>query len=233
MKLLAMDTAGEWGRLALLEGEALQAEGQVRLVRTHAHQLWRILRFLLAEVGWEIEDLEGWVVSQGPGSFTGVRIGLATMKALALVTQKPLAAVTGLEALAAAWIYSPYLIVPVIDARKQEVYFAGYRSTPEGEINPVWKAAHGRPRDLADRLAEPAILVGSGAWLYRSVFREGLGPQALIPPWPYHHLSIRLLGALGLKKIRQGTIRSPREISPLYLRPSDAELAPRPREAGA
>ena len=232
MKILVVDTSGEYGGAALLEEEALRAQCRIRVSGTHSAGLWRVLHFLLSEAGWALEDVEAWGVCRGPGSFTGVRIGLATVKALALVTGKPLAAVSGLEALARAWSYAPYLVCPMIDARRQEVYAAGYRSDPQGRLSRVLEETHDRPLSLADRLQEPAILVGSGAWLYRASLQERLGPRALIPPQPHHALSLHHLGAIAWDRLRRGLTAAPRDLEPLYLRPPDAVLPPAPLESG-
>jgi tRNA threonylcarbamoyladenosine biosynthesis protein TsaB len=228
MKILVLDTSAEFGGAALMEEEALRAQCRIRVTGTHSTGLWRILTFLLSEAGWNLGDVEAWAVCQGPGSFTGVRIGLATVKALALVTRKPAVTVSALEALAAPWIYTPYLICPLIDARKQEVYSAGYRSNPEGRLARVLAEAHERPLDLAARLEEPAILVGSGAWLYRSLFKERLGSRALIPPPAHHPLSLQHLGAIAGERLRRGLTEAPHDLRPLYLRSPDAEMV-RPR----
>lgn len=227
MKVLVLDTSAEFGGAALLEEGALRAQCRIRVTGTHSTGLWRILMFLLSEAGWGLEEVEAWAVCRGPGSFTGVRIGLATVKALALVTGKPVVSVSALEALAAVWSYSSYLVCPLIDARKQEVYSAGYRSDSTGRLSQVLAEAHERPRDLAVRLEEPAVLVGSGAWLYRSFFKEYLGPAALIPPRPHHPVSLEHLGAIACERLHQGLTESPRVLRPLYLRPPDAER-PRP-----
>ena len=225
MKILVLDTSTEYGGAALLEEEVLQAQCRIRIGRgTHSTGLWRILRFLLAETGWKLETVDAWAVCRGPGSFTGVRIGLATVKALTLVSGKPAVAVSGLESLAMAWSYTPYLVYPMIDARKQEVFAAGYRSDGEGRLSRVLAEVHGEPLKLAARLQEPAILVGSGAWLYRSLLKERLGAAALIPPRSHHTLSLRHLGALAYDRLRQGLTELPHELQPRYLRPADAEL---------
>ncbi len=224
MKILVLDTSGELGGAALLEDEALRAQCRIRVRGTHSTGLWRILGFLLSEVGWDLEAVDAWAVCRGPGSFTGVRIGLATVKALALVTRKPVVGVSGLEALASAWSYAPYLICPMIDARRQEVYAAGYRSDPQGRLYRVLPETHERPLSLAARLGEPAILVGSGAWCYRGILRERLGPEALIPLQPHHDLSLGHLGAIAGDRLRRGLTEAPQDLQPLYLRLPDARL---------
>ena len=137
MRVLALDTATEIGAIALVEGDTLLAQTQLRVEKTHSKNLWRAIRFLLAETGWGLEQIDLWAVSTGPGSFTGVRIGLATVKGLAWVTQKPVIGVSTLEVLALSVTPTPYLICPILDARRQEVYFAFYRYTSAGAVRMV------------------------------------------------------------------------------------------------
>jgi tRNA threonylcarbamoyladenosine biosynthesis protein TsaB len=233
VKILVLDTSGEFSGAALLEDEALRAQCRMRVSGTHSTGLWRILGFLLSEVGWALDAVDAWAVCRGPGSFTGVRIGLATVKALALVTRKPVVAVSGLEALARTWSYAPYLICPMIDARKQEVYAAGYRSDPQGRLYRVLPETHERPLSLAARLGEPAILVGSGAWFYRGILKERLGPEALIPSRAHHEVSLGHLGSIAWDRLRRGLTEEPRDLQPLYLRLPDARLNPPSPAPGA
>ncbi len=133
MKILALDTATETGGVALLEGEVLRAQAQIRVAKTHANRLWATIFFLLEQAGWGLDDIDLWVVTTGPGSFTGLRIGIATIKGLALATRKPVMGVSTLEALAFSFPYCPYLICPLIDARQKEVFCAFFQVNSRGE----------------------------------------------------------------------------------------------------
>ena len=227
MRVLALDTATEIGAIALVEEDRLLAQTQLRVGKTHSQNLWRTICFLLAETGWGLEQIDLWAVSTGPGSFTGVRIGLATVKGLAWVTQKPVIGVSTLEVLAWSATPTPYLICPILDARQQEVYFAFYRYTPAGAVLMVREPGHLRPLALVQEIQEPAVFLGNGVRRYQEIFRDHLGPRALIPEvWSYP-LSGFTLAAIAQKRFRQGEGRSAGEVSPLYLRPVAAELRPR------
>jgi tRNA threonylcarbamoyladenosine biosynthesis protein TsaB len=171
-----------------------------------------------------LQEIDLWAVTVGPGSFTGLRIGLATIKGLALATGKPMIGLSTLEVLASSFAYSSHLICPVVDARKKEVFSAFFRSDGRGKVVMEGKPRNITPKVLVDELKEPVILVGNGASLYASLFREGLGPKALLPEPHLHLLSPFSLGTLAWSRFRQGFRPSPEEISPLYIRPSDAEM---------
>jgi len=224
MKILALDTATETGGVALLDEGVLQAQAQIRVAKTHAGQLWKTIFFLLKQTEWSLQDIDLWAVTVGPGSFTGLRIGLATIKGLALATQKPVVGLSTLEALAFSFSYSPYLICPVIDARKKEVFCAYFRSNSEGKITIIGEPRNIKPQILVQEIKEPVILVGSGARLYENFFKESLDSQALFPEPHLHLLSPMVLGTLAWSRYQQGRVSTLQEIHPLYIRPSDAEL---------
>jgi tRNA threonylcarbamoyladenosine biosynthesis protein TsaB len=227
MKILALDTATEIGGVALLEGEVLRGQVQILVNKTHASQLWKSIFFLLEEAGWTIEDIELWAVTIGPGSFTGLRIGLATIKGLGLATGKPVIGLSTLEVLARSFPYFPQLICPTIDARKKEVFCAFYRSNPQGKVEQVREPRNIKPPILTGEIKEPVLLVGTGALLYADFFREKLGPLALVPEAHLHTLSPQAVGLLALERYQKGYRPSLEEIRPLYIRPSDAELGRR------
>jgi tRNA threonylcarbamoyladenosine biosynthesis protein TsaB len=223
LKILALDTATETGGAALLEDEVLRAEARVRVVKTHAAGIWKTIFFLLEQSGWDLSDIDLWAASIGPGSFTGLRIGLATIKGLALATAKPVVGISTLEALASSFPCCPYLIRPLIDARKKEVFCAGFRSDPRGRIQMVEGPRNIRPQILVREIKEPVLFVGNGALLYRDFILENLGEMALFPEPHLHYISPLGLGTLALSRYRQNQVSSPQEISPLYIRLSDAE----------
>jgi len=224
LKTLILDTSTETGGVGLLEGEMLRAQAQIRVAKTHAGQLWKIIFFLLEQAGWELHDIDLWVVTIGPGSFTGLRIGMATIKGLALATGKPAIGISSLEALASSLSYCPYLICPLIDARKKEVFCAFFKSNSNGVVEMIGEARHIKPQTLVQELTEPVLLVGNGAELYRDFFKENLGPKALFPEPHLHLISPMILGILAQSRFQPDLPFPLDAIRPLYIRPSDAEL---------
>jgi tRNA threonylcarbamoyladenosine biosynthesis protein TsaB len=129
MRLLAVDTTTPFGSVALVIDSRLVAETNIEASSTHSARLLRSIDGLLHAAGLEIKDIEGYAVAVGPGSFTGIRIGLSTVKALAFASGKPVAPVSALEALALKLVHPQVrLIAPLIDAKKGEVYAALYEA---------------------------------------------------------------------------------------------------------
>jgi tRNA threonylcarbamoyladenosine biosynthesis protein TsaB len=224
MKIFALDTATETGGVALLEGEELRAQAQIRVTKTHTNRLWGTIYFLLEQTEWGLEDIDLWVVTTGPGSFTGLRIGIATIKGLALATRKPVMGISTLEALAFSFPYFPNLICPLIDARQKEVFCAFFRPTPDGKVERAGEPRHIKPQKLVEEIDEPVLLVGNGALLYQDLFKEHLGPKALFPSSHLHLISPYALGLLAGSRFQLDHPSTLEEIHPLYIRPSDAEL---------
>jgi len=216
MRLLAVETSTLAGGVALLDGEHLVAEYLLDVGIAHSERLMAAVDRALAEAGWSVRDLAGLAVAVGPGSFTGLRIAVSTVKGLGLALRIPIAAVPTLDAMAAAlpWVSLP--VVPVLDARKGEVYASRYH-WEDGAMRRDWEYAALAPEALAARLSEPTLLVGDGA--------AGIvSPHARLAPPPRRLPSPACVGALGLARLQRGEHVSPTELTPMYLRPSEAEL---------
>ena len=127
MKILAVDTATKSCSVAVIDEDRLLAESTSFEDQTHSRHLLNIIDTVLGKAGLKIAQLDGFAVSIGPGSFTGLRIGIASVKGLAFSLNKPVVGVSSLQSLAFQCSKSPYLICPVLDARKQELYFCRYR----------------------------------------------------------------------------------------------------------
>jgi len=171
---------------------------------------------LLADGGWVPGDLEGLAVAVGPGSFTGLRIGLSAVKGLALALAIPIAAVPTLDAMAAALPFADLPVCPVIDARKGEVYASFYRWDGAG-MRREWEYLAVPPETLAARLTEPVVLVGDAARLI-------VTPHARLAPAHRRVASPSAVGVLGLTRLAAGDFVSAADLVPIYLRPSEAEL---------
>ena len=216
MRLLAVETSTLAGGVALLDGERLVAEYLLDVGIAHSERLMAAVDRALVDARWSMRDLAGLAVAIGPGSFTGLRIAVSTVKGLGLALGIPIAAVPTLDAMAAtlSWVSLP--VVPVLDARKGEVYASRYH-WEDGAMRRDWEYAALAPEALAARLTEPTLLVGDGA--------AGIGSaHARLAPPPRRLPSPACVGALGLARLRNGEIVSPAALTPLYLRPSEAEL---------
>ncbi|MBI4609850.1 MAG: tRNA (adenosine(37)-N6)-threonylcarbamoyltransferase complex dimerization subunit type 1 TsaB [Candidatus Rokubacteria bacterium] len=223
MKILAIETSTLAGSAALLDGEQLVGEYTLNVRTTHSERLLTAVDRLLQDAGWTPATLEGLAVSIGPGSFTGLRIGVSTVKGLAFSLGIPAAAVSTLEALAWQLPFARHPVCPVLDARKGEVYAALFRWEDAGLVRD-WEDQALAPDDLCARLSGPTIFVGDGITSYGTLFGERLGARAIFAPAARRLPSAACVGQLGLARLRTGEGVDPVALAPRYLRPSEAEL---------
>jgi tRNA threonylcarbamoyladenosine biosynthesis protein TsaB len=219
MRVLAVETSTLAGGAALLDDEAVVGEYALDVSATHSERLMGAIDRLLTDAGWTVRDLEGLAVAVGPGSFTGLRIGLSTVKGLALALAIPIAAVPTLDALAAGLPFAALPVCPVLDARKREVYASLYRWDGSA-MRREWDYLAIAPRELSERLREPVIVVGDGADQIDSPHARRLRPPRRGP-------SAASVGALGHARLSRGDTVAPAALVPIYLRPSEAELKSR------
>ena len=200
------------------------AERSQRESRSHAASLPGLVEQVLSDAGLGIEGVEGLAVSIGPGSFTGLRIGLSLAKGIALAGGLPLVGVPTLEAL--AWVAAAApgeTICAALDARKHEVYAALFAATSAGprRLTPDLALA---PEALAARLEAPCVVLGDAVEVYGKV----LGARAALRPFATHHPRGGVIARLGAARIAAGEAANPGALEPVYVRPPDAEL-PRSR----
>ena len=216
MRVLAVETSSLAGGVALLDDERLVAEYLLDVSVTHSERLMAAVDQVLTGARWTGRDLGGLAVAVGPGSFTGLRIAVSTVKGLALALGLPIAAVPTLDAMAAALPWAALPVCPVLDARKGEVYASLYR-WDGAAMRREWEYLALAPEALAARLGEPTLVVGDGAAAVRS-------PHARTVPPPRRLPSPACVGMLGLERLRRGETVLAATLTPLYLRPSEAEL---------
>jgi tRNA threonylcarbamoyladenosine biosynthesis protein TsaB len=230
MRLLAVETSTPTGAVALLEDGRVVAESRLSVEGTHGGRLLATIDGLLGAAGWTVRGLDGLAIAVGPGSFTGLRIGISTVKGLAFATGTPLVAVPTLPALAWSLPFAAYPLCPVLDARKGEVY-AGLFGTARGRLERLGPDRAVGPRALAEELAgEPGpagrvIFLGDGVAIYGEVFTDILGEAACLAPPGFRLPSAVSVGALGMEALARGEVVDPAALTPIYLRPSEAELA--------
>ena len=216
MRVLAVEASSLAGGVALLDDERLVAEYLLDVSVTHSERLMAAVDRVLADARWTPRALGGLAVAVGPGSFTGLRIAVSTVKGLAVALGLPIAAVPTLDAMAAALPWAALPICPVLDARKGEVYASLYR-WQDGGMRREWEYLAMAPAALAARLDEPTLVVGDGAPSIDS-------PHVRTLPSPRRLPSPACVGALGLARLRRGETVAAAALAPLYLRPSEAEL---------
>jgi tRNA threonylcarbamoyladenosine biosynthesis protein TsaB len=229
MKILAVDTSTASGSMALLEDAWLVAEWTLQSAQTHNRRLLRNIDVFLRELGWTIEYLDGFAVTIGPGSFTGLRIGVTTIKTLAWATRKPFVGIPSLDALAAPLGYATRQVCPLIDARKGELYFAFYQPDGKGAVRLLSPFQVESRERIVEKIQGPTIFCGDGWPLCRELFSNQLGDWAVAASAPYHTVRASHVGELARQRLLEQRGEDPMTCVPLYVRPSEAELRhPRP-----
>lgn len=220
MVTLALDTTTRVASSALAVDGDVAGERVSESPGGHGEQLPRLLMMVLDEAGVALAEVDLFAVATGPGSFTGLRIGIATMQGLAFSGGKPLAGVSALDALAAISSGEGIPVVTWVDAWRGEVYAARYEHGQEVESPTVES-----PQELLGRMTREATLfIGDGAATYRDLIRASLGPQARVaePAAPALAGTIARVAAAAAGR---GERMSPHAVHPLYVRRTDAELA--------
>lgn len=223
-KILAVDSSSMTGSVALCQGETLIAESLLNVRSTHSEKLLAQIDLLLSEAGWQLQDIDLLVSVTGPGSFTGLRIGIATIKGLAQVLDKPVVGISSLQMLAMNLPLSPVPICVFMDARKKEVYSQLFDWTAEGPV-PQSNAQVIAPDLLLAQLGQPVALVGDGVPLYRRNIEELLADKALLPLASAHQPRASQAAWLAWRANANGDAGTAVELLPIYIRPSDAELS--------
>ncbi|MBU1566695.1 MAG: tRNA (adenosine(37)-N6)-threonylcarbamoyltransferase complex dimerization subunit type 1 TsaB [Proteobacteria bacterium] len=225
--ILSLETATPCSSVALTTGTRRNGEVVATLSLTgkvsHSRRLLSAIDWLMHESGVHWEDIGGIAVSLGPGSFTGLRIGMATAKGLAAGAGKVLLGVSTLDSLAAKCV-TDRLICSILDARKKEVYAAFYRCNNEGLAECVSTPVVLTPVKLAAAINEPVLLIGDGARVYGDVLQAMLQEKAMIAPAGLHEPSAASLGMLAGELLEKGLVLDLAEGVPIYVRSSDAEL---------
>ena len=224
MKILAVDTATKSCSVAVIDGESLLAESTVADNQTHARHLLQMIDAVLGQARLEIGELDGLAVSIGPGSFTGLRIGIASIKGLAYSLKKPVVGVSSLKALAYQCRQKPYLICSIIDARKQEVYCCRYRSD-SGQLEQEGPEQVALPLEAIGNIREPSIFIGSGAQLYQQSIVDELGQLANFATENEHTIQASAIAWLSLPRFKRRDTDDVHLLVPHYIRKSDAELS--------
>ena len=227
--ILAVETSTTTSSVAIVSAEGVRVEITLGLTSSHSDSILGAIDRALAQASLGISDLAGLAVSVGPGSFTGLRIGLATVKGLAEAHPLPIVAVSSLETLAMNAAASEMRVCPALDARKGEIYAALYAWDGEaaGWRTLIEEGAYG-PDALAEKLHDAGgdlLLLGDGAAAYKERLTSVLGKRARFAQGPANQPRAAWVGWLGLRDLSAGRTEDPLTLVPRYLRQSEAELA--------
>lgn len=227
MNILAVDTSTEVCNVCVAQHDRILAEYASRSPVTHTERLMPAIDLLLSHIQLDRKEIQLLAVIHGPGSFTGLRIGLSVVKGLALALQCPVVAANALE-IAASQVPVAGLISPAMDARRGEIFTALYKKESD-LITTILPPCSIRPEAWIGQLPdEPVHFCGPGAALYWSVLQMD-GRSKL---WFKDFFLARSLAGYAAGQVAAGKTTSGAELRAAYLRPSDAETkGPRPGEA--
>jgi len=232
MLILALETSTLTGSVALMDaspregasGENILGEHTLNIAATHSERLMPAIDRILRETSVALENVQGIALALGPGSFTGLRIGVSTVKGLGYALNVPVAGVPTLDALAQNLRFASHPVCPVLDARKKEVYAAIFRGDGEGGLHKMdtdWLLS---PEDLCSRIHEKTIFLGNGLKIYGETLRGRLGPHALFAPPELSLPRAVNVARLALEKFQKGLTLDLFSFTPVYLRRSEAEI---------
>ena len=222
MKILSVDTATKSCSVAVIDDKAVISEYTVNHQDTHSKFLMGMIHTILNICHLTAKDLDGFAVTIGPGSFTGLRIGLSAIKGLALATDKPVVGISTLEVLAYQIFGSDKLICPMMDARRNEVYTARYHfKNQKLESKQLPQAVS--PDKAIENINEPSIFVGDGAALYQDLIKNTLGPMAVFTNFTQYYIRASTVGQIAMHRFMSNDIDDVSLIEPFYIRQSDAE----------
>lgn len=225
MKILAIDTSSIAATCAVMDDDKLLVEYTLNHKLTHSQKIMPIIKESLDSCGLKAEDIDIFAVAKGPGSFTGLRIGVATINGLAQATNKRVVGVSTLDALAFNLPYCEGIVVPVMDARRDRVFTGIYKWT-SGNLHIIKEQTVLEVKELIeilDERPETVVFVGDGTLVYKDVFSDALGDKAIFAPKSANMARASSVAELAMARAKEGKTESFFELVPDYLRESQAQ----------
>ena len=232
MKILALDSSGLVASVALVEEDRLIAEYTLQYKKTHSQTLLPMLDEIRKMTELDLASVDAIAIAAGPGSFTGLRIGAATVKGLGSALNKPIVPVSTLAAMAYQIYATDYYICPIMDARRNQVYTAVYR-WKDGELVAELADDAMPIEDIARRvgaLEKKVVFLGDGVPVHEEFLKEKLGVKALFSPAFANRQRAAALATLGGEYFSKGKSVTAAEFAPIYLRMSQAERERKEKE---
>lgn len=223
MIVLSIDSSSKVATVAILKDDLLLGEYILNDKREHSVILVPLIENLLKECNLTIDDIDGYVVSKGPGSFTGLRIGMATVKGMSFGNNKPYISISSLDALAYNLVSFNGIICPIMDALRENVYTALYKNNNDNleKIMDYTAMDIDKLVDLLKTKNEDVIFVGDGVYKHKQYICDNF-PKAHFAPTHLNIIKASSLGELGLKLLKDG-ICDDSNSSPIYLKKPQAE----------
>lgn len=224
MRVLAVDTATRACSVAIVDPAGVICEVTLRTGETHSANLLTLIESALSAARMQLGQIDGFGVTIGPGSFTGLRIGLGVVKGLAFALGRRVVGVSSLEALAHSCRHWPGLVCPLIDARKGQVYYNHYDMQANG-YNARGKDAVGAVEQALAGIGEACLFVGDAARLYLERIVAVMGERARFAGSGLDFIQASAVAELAGSAFGQGKAVDAGRLVPRYVRRSEAEAA--------
>lgn len=224
MRVLSLDSSTEAASCAIVEDNKLLGEITYNNEKQHSVILMSMIDNLLTNLRLDLNDLDGFVVAKGPGSFTGLRIGMSTIKGLSLGSGKPCVTVSSLDSLAYNLTYASGVICPILDALRDNVYTRLYKCE-NGVLKPISDYITISIDELineVNKYDEVVYFVGDGTYKHKEKLSSHL-PNSFFAPAHLNITRASSLGELGIKLLHSGIVEDLNTATPIYLRKSQAE----------
>lgn len=234
MKILAVDSSGLVASVAIVEDNTLVAEYTINYKKTHSQTLLPMLDEIVKMTETDLQSVDAIAVAKGPGSFTGLRIGAATVKGLALTLDKPVIGIPTVEGLAMNLYGADALICPLMDARRNQVYTGIYQFC-DGELTVLeGQMAVGIDQiiQMLNERNQSVIFLGDGVSVYREIIEEKMMVPFSFAPAHQNNQRAGAVGVRAMSYYKQGKTESADDFVPEYLRLSQAERERMKRENG-
>lgn len=222
MILLGIDTSSLHGSVAVVNDESVLVEFRVEPPKSFSQKLFESVDRLLAESGIALSQVDAFAVTTGPGSFTGLRVGLSSVLGFGLGLGKPMVGVPTLDAYARVFPRIDSDICPVLDARKQEIFTALYRYTGD-VLEKIGKERALHPESLGEMLSRHTLLYGDGVDRYGDLWSGSIGETVSILDSPVSTVAAQA-AILGYQKLQIAGGEDPESIRLSYIRKSEAEI---------
>jgi tRNA threonylcarbamoyladenosine biosynthesis protein TsaB len=225
MKILSIESASVTASCAVSDGKNILGEYTLRHKKTHSEKLMPLIEELMKELGLKIKDIDVIAVSEGPGSYTGLRIGAAIAKSLAYAAHINIVSVPTIKSLAANIYDVEKLIVPVMDAKAGRIYTGIYKWEKDEcvEVLKQFPCNIDELIEILNNYKEPVIFNGDGSVNYREVIENNLNRKAYFAPEVFNYLKASTLNLIAYKMAVAGITVKAKELKPQYLRLSQAE----------
>ena len=223
MNILAIDTSGVTASVALLQDEKVLAEIFINLGRNHSEILLPSIDHLLMVTGFELRAIDVFACTVGPGSFTGIRIGVGTVKGLAIAADRPVVGLSALEVLAMDALGFQRKICPMIDARREQVYAGLYADNGSDALISIIPERLIMANEFLELIEGETVFTGTGAVKYRDIIQRGLAGKGFFVADHRNQVHASTVGVLAGRKALAGGLTDAVKLIPLYLRRSEAE----------